>query len=310
MSFFVDLLISSGDEAGITYAMEICNSLDRDTELDALVKGRALTHANTFVKPFSTFGLARPIGAILPNQICSNYLDQARVRIGDNDRLLSATSANARPFIDVLKKLGAIIDGEVGERDYRPGRKDPSFDNIATKFVDDHLVNSKKEAEIHARNRLSQNANVPASTSLLRSYAANLDKEMGELNESGAFSAITEFIETVASHLLGTDEVESICYVSNSKFDGYNFTRSASGGKPNGGPVKGHLAYCVVPNEAQPEHKLAYHFQDVLPNKTDLPRAKAGHAWKLITLQDFQKKVPKSRIQIHSKDWPVVYYLG
>jgi len=310
MSFFVDLLIGSGDEAGITYAMEICNSLDQDRELDALVKGRALTHANTYVKPFMEYGLGRPIGAILPNQNCSNYLDQARVRIGDNDKLLSATSPQARPFIDVLKKLGAIIDGDVGERDYRPGRKDPSFNNIATKFVDDHLVNSKKDAEIHARNRLAENANVPASTSLLRSYANGLDEEMGRLNDSEAFSAVTEFIETVASHLLGTNEIESICYVSNSKFDGYKFTRSASGGKPNGGPVKGHLAYCVVPNEADSEHKLAYHFQDVLPNKIDLPRAKAGHAWKLITLENFQKKVPQSRIKPHSKDWPVVYYLG
>lgn len=310
MSFFVDLLIGSGDEAGITYAMEICNSLDQDIELDALVKGRALTHANIYVKPFSQYGLGRPIGAILPNQNCSNYLDQARVRIGDNDKLLSSTSHQARPFIDVLKKLGAIIDGDVGERDYRPGRKDPSFNNIATKFVDDHLVNSKKEAEIHARNRLAANANVPASTSLLRSHANSLDKEMGELNKSDAFSAVTEFIETVASHLLGTDQIESICYVSNSKFDGYSFMRSASGGNPNGGPVKGHLAFCVVPNEARPEHRLAYHFQDVLPNKADLPRAKAGHAWKLITLEDFQKKVPRSRLKLHSKDWPVVYYLG
>lgn len=311
MSFFVDLLISCGDEAGIAYAMEICNALNQDTELDALVKGRAETHANTYLKGFRDYGLGRPIGAVLPNQTSSSYLDQARVKIGDNVNLRAATHNQSRPFIDVLKKLGAIIDGEVGERDYRPGKKDPFFNNIATKFVDDHLVNSKKDAEIHARNRLAENANVPASTSLLRSCADNLDKEMGDLNESGAFNAVTEFIETVASHLLGTDEVDSICYVSSTKFDGFQFTRPASGkGKPNGGPAKGHLAFCVVANEANPEQKLAYHFQDVLTNKNDLPRAKSGHTWKLITLVDFQRKVPNSRLKLHSKDWPLVYYLG
>jgi hypothetical protein len=267
----------------------------------------AAEQARTFLSGFAGYELVLPIG---PFRDSENFLNECKGSV--RGQLYSATAAPVKPFFEILHKLAAIVDGAVGEKEYRPGTKSPRFDNIAQKFVDDHMVaGGLREAEIHANKRLAESANVPASTSIVEASVKKLDTEVGQLNSKQVFAAVHEYVAVVASYLLGIDLIDGVCYVTSFKVDGWLFKRGARPGQLTNESKKGFLAYCVVANVAKSEQLLAYHYQDVVNvvNGTlEAPHAKANKAWKLITFADFQKKCPNTRLAVRAADWPTVYY--
>jgi hypothetical protein len=263
----------------------------------------AIVQAKTFLTGFTRHQLVLPIG---PFASSTSWLESCRIAL--NGQEYAASSPHAKTFIELLTKVAAIIDGDVGEREYRPGTKSNRFDNIARKFVDDHTVANQRDAEVHAKKRLVESANVPASTSIIEASVKKLDTEVGTLNSKQVFAGVSEFIRVVASYMMGEDLIDGICYVSSFKVDGWIYTRGAKPGQVKNDPKKGYLAYCVVANDAKAEQLLAYHYQDIVNEIADLPRSKANKSWKLITFDDFKKKCPTTRLAVKSGDWPTVYY--
>jgi hypothetical protein len=291
---FLDLLRAVGDQL---YASQIIEAVAKSGNAEATTQARSL------LTGFSAHQLLLAIG---PFKDSASFLDACKV--SHKGQEYGSTAAPVKTFIELLHKVAAIVDGEVGEKEYRPGSKSNRFDNIARKFVDDHTVASQRDAEIHARKRLAESANVPASTSIVESSVKKLDTEVGQLNTSEVFAAVGEYITVVASFLLGEDLVDGICYVTSNKVDGWIYTRGARAGQLKSDVKKGYLAYCVVANDAKAEQLLAYHYQDIVEALTDAPRAKAGKVWRRITFDDFRKKCPRTQLKTRAGDWPVVYY--
>lgn len=261
--------------------------------------------AKELLDKFVGFALVKaPIG---PYQGSTQYLDACRVHLRGAE--YGPAQAQVKGFIEMLKLLAAVVDGDTGAREYRPGTKSRYHDHIAQKFVDDHLAVDKRDAEVHAAKRLGEHANVPASTGILRADVQKLDFAVGALNKLQAFDAVEEYLQAVGSYRVGTadEEIDSVCYLTGFKVSGWIFTR-AGADKLQIEPIAGYLAYSAVADDAKPGHWLAYHYQDVVAAPDTLPRARAGQGWRRATFADFRRKCPHSKIRIAEGDWPVVYY--
>ncbi|MGH7554241.1 MAG: hypothetical protein ACREMQ_14635 [Longimicrobiales bacterium] len=292
---FYDLLRDEGHDS--LTASQIIAVITKSGKPDAIVQ------AKTFLTGFTRHQLVLPIG---PFANSTSWLDACKLSL--NGQEYGPSSPHAKTFFELLVKVAAIVDGEVGEKEYRPGTKSNRFDNVARKFVDDHTVANQRDAEVHAKKRLAESANVPASTSIVEGSVKKLDTEVGALNSKQVFAAVSEFVKVVASYMMGEDLIDGICYVSSFKVDGWIYSRGAKPGQLKNDPKKGYLAYCVVANDAKAEQLLAYHYQDVVTEIANVPRSKANKAWKLVTYDDFKKKCATSRLPVKSADWPVVYY--
>ena len=279
-------------------ASDIIAAAQKHERLEVRIKAKEL------LDKFGAFELLPGYG---PHRDSASYLDACKVSLRGTE--YSATQGPVKGYIEMLKLFAAVVDGDAGARDFRPGTKSRYHDHVAQKFVDDHLVSDKRDAEVHATKRLSESANVPASTGILKAHVITLDREVGDLNKAGIFLAVEEYLRAVGSYGVGTaDEViDSVCFVSSFKVNGWIFTR-AGPGKLQTEPVTGYLAYCVVADDAKPEHRLAYHYQDVVAATGALPHARAAKAWKPALYADFKRKCPYSKLKVNEKDWPVVYY--
>lgn len=260
--------------------------------------------AKELLDNFSAFALIPPIG---PYRDSPSFLDDCRVELRGTE--YNATQGPVKGYIEMLKLLAAVTDGDAGAREYRPGTKSRYHDHIAQKFVDDHLVEDKRAAEVHAARRLAESANVPASTGILKANVITLDREVGKLNAANVFGAVDEHLRAVGSYRVGTpdEEIENVCYITSFKVGGWIFTRAGTN-KLQTEPISGFLAYCVVADDAKPEHRLAYHYQDVVDASETLPRVRAARVWRRALFADFRRKCPYSKIVVSEKDWPVVYY--
>ena len=294
---FVNLMVAAAAGGNTLYPSQIIQAIATDGNADAT------TQARTFLSGFTAHQLILPAG---PFADSTSFLSACRVSF--QGQQYAPGGGPVKTFMELLHKLAAIVDGAVGEKEYRPGEKSDRFDNIATKFVDDHTVASKRDAEVHARKRLGESANVPASTSVVEGSVKKLDAEVGRLNEKKVFAAVGEYVAVVASYLYGQDLIDGICYLTSFKVDGWIYTRGARPGQLNNDVKNGYLAYCVVANDAKAEQMLAYHYQDIVNAPATLPRGRAGKVWRLITFEDFRRKCPRTQLPTRADDWPVVYY--
>jgi hypothetical protein len=294
---FVDLMVAAAAGGNTLYPSQIIQAIATDGNADATAQARAL---------LSGFAAHQLMLAPGPFADSTSFLNACRVSF--QGQQYAPAAGPVKTFMEFLQKLAAIVDGAVGEKEYRPGQKSDRFDNIAIKFVDDHAVPSKRDAEVHARKRLSESANVPASTSIAEASVKKLDTEVGRLNEKKVFAAVGEYVTVVASYLYGQDLIDGICYVTGFKVDGWIYTRGARSGQFNNDVKNGYLAYCVVANDAKAEQMLAYHYQDIVNAPDAVPRAKAGKAWRLVTFDDFRRKCPRTQLPTRAADWPIVYY--
>lgn len=241
------------------------------------------------------------------------WLKTCRVKVGTKTVAGGAirTDPVTAEFWNALVTADAMITNKGVVRQWGQALCSVEYRYISGKFETDHLVDSPKTAEAHAKARLGANANVPASTSIDTAYATQLNKFVESLNTAGVFSALEAYMNTVRGWNIETASVDSIVWLSAAKVNALTFTRKANGKGVDKANQNGHLAFAVQPEQGGTGVSLLYHFSGIEANPAAINARPPNGAWELITSTMVLAKdtqLDRQRREALKAVWPSVYF--
>lgn len=242
----------------------------------------------------------RPRGGVYPDFTALLNASSAKFK---NDIVQNNEDERVAGFIAVLAGMNRVIEGVGVVVSYGTAKKENSFNNIAEKFVKDHLVKNRKAGKTWAESRFCGGTLMSTAIDQL-SYGQLFDTEVGKLNKLGVFGLVEDYLSRVKSWNPVNTLVNSICYVSRNRIQVVTYSKAQN--RTDEATASGHLMYAVQKNESKLEQRLLYHYEDLL-HEADNP----GADWEVVELSSVLKKAAQGKAldsEALREGWPIIYY--